>query len=73
MLRLVESFSKVFWVACLSLILVWIRVIGFPWCPVRFVSWKATVSIRSGGRVFCIAFWTLSVSSVAWADVLMSM
>ena len=66
---LVNVFSAVI----LSLILVSMRVMGFLWCPVRFVAVKFTVSRSSVGSMLRIAFRTLSVSSVACAVVLMSM
>ena len=73
MLRLVASFWKAACAVFLSLMRVSMSVIGFPWCAVKFVSWKFTVWIVSDGRVLWRAVRTFSVSSVAWANVLMSM
>jgi len=73
MLRLAASFWKTVCAVFLPLMRVWKRVMGFPWCPVRLVFWKLIVWISSAGRVLFRAVWTLSVSSVACANVLMSM
>ncbi len=73
MLSPVAIFVKVFSAVVLSLIRVSRRVIGFLWCPVRFVRVKLMVSRSPVGRILWSAIRTLSVSSVACAVVLMSM
>lgn len=71
--RFVESFWMKFWIVFWSLILVCRRVMGFPWCPFRLDFSNVIVFIVSVVSVLCIAVWTFSVSSVAWANALMSM
>lgn len=73
MLRFVESFWMKVWMVFWSLILVCRRVMGFPWCPFRLDFSNVIVLIVSVGNMLWIAVWTFSVSSVAWANVLMSM
>ena len=72
MLNLEHISAKKAWTAFLSFTLASMRVIELPWCPVKLVFLKTTVSTNSEGNTFRIAVITFSASSVACAKTLTS-